>query len=57
MTKFITPDYVYKKIQRGSDETSIEYRDRLSRISLDETEDSIVRNAANKALWNLMSYE
>lgn len=57
MAEFITPDWVYEKIQQRSNETAVMYRDRLSDMMLDETEDPMVRRAANERLWQIMSYE
>ena len=57
MVTFITPDWVEEKIKQHANETSVMYRDRLSCMMLNETEDPMVRSAANARLWNLMSYE
>lgn len=57
MATFITPDYILNKIKQREGEDRLAYRDRLSRIMLDETEEQMIRSAANKQLWNMTSYE
>lgn len=57
MATFITPDYIFNKIKQRPDETAVMYRERLSQIMLDETEDQTVRTAANDMLHRIMSYE
>lgn len=57
MATFITPDWVLEKIQQHSGESEVAYHDRLSRMMLDETEDPMVRKAANDRLWQQLSYD
>lgn len=57
MATYITPDYILNKIKQRENESRREYLDRLSHIMLDETEDQMVRSAANKTLWQLTNYE
>lgn len=57
MAEFITPDWIKEKIQKHPSETEVMYRDRLSYMMLNETEDPMVRTAANEALFRQLNYD
>lgn len=57
MPTYITPDWVYDIINQKEGEGRREYLERLSSIGLNETLDWTIRSAANKRLFEEISYE